>query len=111
MTLISISNFFEVASLFIFATYFFKSNLNSFQCFAWAHFDLKSSILRRSVSVSALHVSCCIIDSVRVIFRDESTVWVLDVESDGQEEIDRVRAIGSPSVGFEGYVVVIMNFW
>ena len=90
MTLISISNFFESASLFILETYFFKPFLNSFQYFAWSYFDIYSSMLSRSVSASALQVSCC---SVRVIFWDELIVWALDVEFDGHEGSDPVRVI------------------
>jgi len=36
----------------------FKSFLNSFQCFAWACFDLYYSALRRLSSVFTLHISC-----------------------------------------------------
>jgi hypothetical protein len=108
MTLISISNFFESALLFILATYFFKSFLNSFQYFAWSYFDLYFSMLRRSVSASALQVSC----SVRVIFRDESIEWVLDVEFDGHEEGDGVRIITWPStVAFVEELEVMSNQW
>lgn len=90
MTLISISNFFEMTSPFIFATCFFRSFLNFFQCFAWALFNLNSSMFSRSVSVSALQVSCSITGSIDVIFCVESVVWVLPVEFDGDEDIDRV---------------------
>ena len=89
MILISISNFFEMASLFTFATCFFNSFLNSFQCFARALFCLNSSMFSRSVSVSALHVSCNITGSINVIVCAES-MRVLAVEFDGDDIIDRV---------------------
>lgn len=78
-----------MASLFIFATCFFRSFLSSFQYFALALFCLNSSMFSKSVSVSALQVSCCITRSINVMLCAES-MRVLAVEFGGDDIIDRV---------------------
>jgi len=109
MTLISISNFFEMASLFFFATYFLRPCLTSFQCFARALFCLNSSMFRSSISISAPHVSCSMMVSINVICCAESMLWVLPVESDGHEEIDWLRVASVPSDGSEVDELFAMN--
>ena len=90
MTLISISNFFAMASFLVRATYFFKSFCYEFQNFAYADLILNSSTFIKSASTSVRHDAWVWMGARTVILVDESIVLLLQVEVEGQRDVDIV---------------------